>query len=111
MGLGSTAKKLQKVTDMAEEVYNQLNELRTQIVELRTTVEATSDTVEELDRRVTEQEALLRALAEEEGVDVDAVLADVAIEDAEDAEGAGDGATETDEPTGTDGAAADGGAT
>jgi len=32
MGLGGTAKKLQKVTDMAEDVYARLNDLRDQVV-------------------------------------------------------------------------------
>ena len=91
IGLGDTTKKLQKVAGMAEDVYQRMTELRDQIVELRRTVEATHGTVRSVERRVAEQEALVRELAEREGVDVEAVLAEVNIEEAEAETGAGAG--------------------
>jgi len=83
MGLGSTTKKLQKVADMADDLYTKLNEQREQLQELRSTVEGTSDRVEDIDREQTEQRALLEAIAEEQGLDTDAILTEAVIEDAE----------------------------
>lgn len=83
MGLGGTAKKLQKVTDMAEDVYARLNDLREQIVEMRETTQETSDRVDRLEREAAEMRALLDALAEEEGIDVESVTAEVHITEAE----------------------------
>ena len=74
MGLGGTAKKLQKMIDTAEQTYHRLNEMREQMNALRETVEATGDRVERLEAEQRDQRALLEALADEQGVDVDAVL-------------------------------------
>ena len=83
MGLGGTAKKLQKVTDMAEDVYTRLNDLREQIVEMRETTQETSDRVDRLEREAAEMRALLNALAEAEGIDVESVTAEAHIAEAE----------------------------
>jgi uncharacterized coiled-coil DUF342 family protein len=92
MGLGSTAKKIQKVADVADELYSKVNELKSQLQELRGTVEETNDRVEDLDRELAEQRAILTALADQQGIDVDAVRTEALIDDAE----AGD-ETDTDE--------------
>jgi chromosome segregation ATPase len=76
MGFGSTAKKLQKVTEMADKLYERFEQLREQVKDLTETVEETSDRVEALEGEVADQRALLEALAEHQGVDVDAALAD-----------------------------------
>ena len=83
MGLGSTAKKLQQVVDMAEDVYARLNQLKEQMAEMRETVTETKDRVDDLDHELAEQRAILDALAEREGIDVDAVTAEVHVVDAE----------------------------
>lgn len=83
MGLGGTAKKLQKVTDMAEDVYTRLNDLRDQIVEMRETTQETSDRVDRLEKEAAEMRALLEALAEREDIDVECVTADAHISEAE----------------------------
>lgn len=83
MGLGSTAKKLQQIADMAEDVYARLNQLREQVAETRKTVDETKDRVDELDRELAEQRALVEALAEEQGIDVEAITAEVHVVDAE----------------------------
>jgi archaellum component FlaC len=83
MGLGGTARKLQKVTDMAEDVYTRLNDLRDQIVEMRETTQETSDRVDRLERETAEVRALVEALAEEEGVDIERVTAEAHISEAE----------------------------
>lgn len=107
MGLGSTAKKLQTVADRAEELYGRMNEVRDQLKDLKGTVEETGDRVEDLDTRVERQEVVLEALAEEQGIDVDALLAEAAIEDAEEAAG-GDGSDSGGSGTGGQNASPDG---
>jgi len=83
MGLGSTAKKLQQVADMAEDVYARLNQLREQVNETRKTVEETKGRVDDIDRELAEQRAIVEALAEQQGLDTDAIVADVHVVDAE----------------------------
>lgn len=75
MGLGSTAKKVQKLADVAEEMYKRVTELREQINALRETVEETSDRVETLEADVAAQRALLDAIAEQHDVDPERVVA------------------------------------
>ncbi|KDE59562.1 hypothetical protein EL22_20320 [Halostagnicola sp. A56] len=83
MGLGSTAKKVQTISDMAEKMYKQVQQIQQRIINLEEEVDDTHATTEELDRQLTEQRELLLAIAEEQGIDGEAVLADVAIDDAE----------------------------
>ncbi|EMA39153.1 DUF5798 family protein [Halobiforma nitratireducens] len=99
MGLGSTAKKLQGLSDRAEAMYKQVQKLQERIVGLEEEMDDTHDTVKRLDHQLTEQRALLLAIADEQGIDGEEILADAAIDDidsttdsAEDAE-----ATEPDE--------------
>lgn len=102
MGLGGTAKKIQQMVDMAEKLYERLNEVREQLTALRATVEETGSRVEALERENAKQRALLTALAEEEGVDVEAVLdgvgetggTDGTEADGADADGAGTAGTD-----------------
>jgi len=89
MGLGSTAKKLQQIADMAEDVYARLNQLREQVNETRKTVDETKDRVDQLDRELAEQRALVEALAEKQGVDIEAITAEVHVVDAEAVAGEG----------------------
>ncbi len=83
VGLGDTKKKIQTIVDSAEKTYAKLNELREQVEDLRTKVEKTSQSVDRMDHELDEQRALLEALAAEQGIDVDQVLADAAIDEAE----------------------------
>ncbi|MFD1634293.1 DUF5798 family protein [Haloplanus ruber] len=101
MGFGSTAKKLQQVADMAEDVYARLNKLREQVSEMRETVVETQDRVDELDRELAEQRAILEALAEQRGIDVEAITAEVHVVDAEEvaAEEGSDGGDAADATT------------
>lgn len=85
MGLGNTAKKLQRVADVAEKLYQRIDELRTQVNAVREHVERTSTKVEGLERELKEQRAVLDALAREQGIDVDALVAEAAIDEAESA--------------------------
>lgn len=104
MGLGSTTKKIQLLAERAEQMYNQVGELREQINELRDTVEETGRQVDTLEKRDERQWVILQAIAEEQGIDVDVVLADASIEtveveepdEAEQEEEADDAGTESD---------------
>jgi septal ring factor EnvC (AmiA/AmiB activator) len=95
MGLGSTAKKIQKVADTAEKLYAKLNEMREQMVDMRDTLETTNERVERLEAENAHQKALIEALAHEEGIDVDEVLADADQSSAGDDGEAGDESDET----------------
>jgi DNA repair ATPase RecN len=83
MGLGNTAKKLQRVADMAETLYEKVDELRSQVNEVKAHVETTSQRVERIERDLDDQRAVLDALAREQGIDVDALIAESTIEEAE----------------------------
>jgi uncharacterized coiled-coil DUF342 family protein len=83
MGLGGATKKLQMVADMGEELYGRINELREQIVDVRETVDETNQRVAAVENKLDGQTAILEALAEAQGIDVEEVLTDVAIEEAE----------------------------
>ena len=96
MGFGDTAKKLQKVADMAEDVYRKLNELREQVVETKETVEETKARVDSLEADTAEQRAILEAIAEQQGIDLEEVVADAHIAEAEaDADAGESGDTST----------------
>jgi chromosome segregation ATPase len=99
MPLGSTAKKLQKVANMAEDVYGRLAELREQVLETQETVEETSARIDRLETEAAEQRALLEAVAEDRGIDPDEVIARAHIGEAEadDASGPADGAADDSE--------------
>lgn len=83
MALGGATKKLQKVADMGEELYRRINELREQLLEVHETVKETDKRVAALENKVDGQAAILEALAEAEGIDVDELLTEAAIEEAE----------------------------
>lgn len=74
MALGGTAKKLQKVANAAEDLYGKMNEVIGQLKELREEVEHTSTQVDQLEHDVAKQGAILEALAEAEGMDVEQVV-------------------------------------
>ena len=83
MGLGSTAKKIQGISDKAEQMYKQVQELQSRIIHLEEEVDDTHDTVKRLELETTEQRALLVAIAEEQGLDPESIIAEAAIEEAE----------------------------
>jgi septal ring factor EnvC (AmiA/AmiB activator) len=101
MGFGSTAKKLQQVADMAEDVYGRLNSLREEVDRMQSMVNETHDRVDALDCELAEQRALLEALAEERGIDADTVTAAVHVADAG-GDGEADESAEPNAPAGDD---------
>ena len=80
MGLGSTAKTVQRLSDLAEKLYKQVNEVLERVSALQERVESASDDIAAVRREQREQRAILAALAEEQGVDVEAVLAEADLE-------------------------------
>lgn len=74
MGLGSTARKLSSLSDLAEKLYSQVSDLRERVGGLERDLEATRERVDAIDAETRRQRALLEAIAEEQGVDVAAVL-------------------------------------
>ncbi|WP_066416693.1 DUF5798 family protein [Halorubrum aethiopicum] len=105
MGFGDTAKKIQTLADRAERTYQKINELRTEVEETQTTVLDTSERVQALENEMAEQRAVLDAVAEEVGVDLDAVSTEAHIVEAED--GAGETGEKTDGNEPADGGADD----
>jgi len=97
MGLGGTAKKLQKVMDAAEQLYSKMNEVITELGEVQSKVETTSEQVDRIERDLAEQRALLEAVAEQQGIDVETVIDEAELFEDGDATGAGteDGETTT----------------
>lgn len=83
MPLGGATKKIQQILDTAEELYNKVVELREQVMEMRETVQETNERVSALENKLDQQGAILEALAEHEGIDVDELVTEVAIEEAE----------------------------
>ena len=77
MPFGDTAKKIKKLSQTAEKIYERLNQLIEQIQSMRDRVENTSDQIEAIDRELAEQRAIVEALAREQDIDVDAVVAEV----------------------------------
>lgn len=77
MGFGSTAKKLQKVADIADQLFKRINAMRSEIQDLQGAVEGAETDAAELRRELAETRALVEAVAEAEGVDTEAALADV----------------------------------
>ncbi|RQH03166.1 DUF5798 family protein [Natrarchaeobius oligotrophus] len=83
MGLGSTAKKIQGLSDRAEAMYKQVQQLQQRIVGLEEEMDDTHDTVKRLDHQLSEQRALLLAIAEKHDIDGEEILAEAAIDEAE----------------------------
>ncbi|QSG03060.1 DUF5798 family protein [Natranaeroarchaeum sulfidigenes] len=108
MGFGDTAKKIQTLADRAEHLIAQLKDVRERVIELEEGIEETNGRVNELENDSEKQLVLLKAIAREQGIDADEVLAEAAIQEAEsenevsedDEPSADERGAETAEPTG-----------
>ena len=83
MPLGGATKKIQEILDTAEDLYNKVVELREDVMEMQETVQRTDQRVAVLENKLDQQAAILEALAAAEDIDVEAVVTEVAIEEAE----------------------------
>ncbi|MFC7194578.1 DUF5798 family protein [Halosimplex aquaticum] len=95
MPFGDTAKKISRVADIAEKLYERLNQVIEQVQEVRERVERTSDQIESIDRELAEQRVIVEALAEQQDIDVDSLideqLPDPEADATDEGEGDGDG--------------------
>ncbi|MFB6184376.1 MAG: DUF5798 family protein [Haloarculaceae archaeon] len=82
MGFGDTAKKIQRLGDVAEQTYEKMNRVVADVQRLREDFESTSERVQRMERDLAEQRAIVEALAERDGVDVESVLAEASVPDA-----------------------------
>jgi len=78
--IGGAGKKISRMVDLAEELYERVNDLRSRMESMTETVEGTADRVERLEAELAEQRALVAAIAEEQGIDVEAVRESVSVE-------------------------------
>ena len=99
MGFGDTAKRIQTLADKAERTYQKISELRDEVEETQDTVTDTAERVRGLENEMAEQRAVLDAVAEEVGVDLDSVSTEAHITEAEDAVGEDEKGAENDDGT------------
>jgi hypothetical protein len=92
--LGDAKKKIQRMVDLAEQLYEKVNELTRRVEDTTEAVEDTNARIGELETELAEHRAILEAIAEDRGIDVEAFAGG-------DGENAGDGASPTD-PGGND---------
>ncbi len=83
MGLGATAKKIQMLSDTAEDLYHKLTEVLERVRGIETSIEETNERVTTIEHRLDQHGALIEAIAEANGVDVEEVLAAVEAPEAE----------------------------
>lgn len=95
MGITGTAKKLQALSDLAETLYEQVQELQRRTTALETAVDDTHETVTEMDQQLAEQRELLLALADEHGLDGEAILADAAATNGQEGQNSESGENES----------------
>lgn len=90
MVLGDATKKLQTISDRAEQLYEKVNDLIRKVEDTQEDLAETRERVESLESELATQRALVEALAREAGVDVDAVVTEAAVEEVESTGGEGD---------------------
>jgi predicted RNase H-like nuclease (RuvC/YqgF family) len=77
MDIAGTKRKVQRTVKVAEETYKKINEVIERVEKLQRDLETTSEQVDHVERELAEQRALIEALAAEQGLDVEEILADV----------------------------------
>lgn len=77
MPFGDTAKKIQQLSNAAEELYGKMNEMREQLQSLKERVEKTDEAIGRMDRELDEQRVILEAIAEEHDIDVEGLVAEL----------------------------------
>ena len=75
MGLGSTARKIQALTETAEELYRKIGEVLERVRAIETSIEDSSARLTSMEDRLDRQEALLEAIARVHDIDVDGLAA------------------------------------
>jgi len=111
MGLGGTAKKVQKLADTAETLYEQIKDLQRRMVNLEESVDESTARLDRLEKENEKQRLILEAIATEHDVDVETLLAESAIEVAEPVEEEAAAETAASEAAPSDESSDDGSAT
>ena len=76
MDITATKKRIQRLIKVAEESYKKISKLMEQMEQLQTDMETTSGQVDQMERELAEQRVLLEAVAKQQGVDVETLLAE-----------------------------------
>lgn len=71
--IGGAGKKISTIVELAEELYDKTTEMRKKLQETGETVDSTAERVERIEAELTEQRAILEAVAEAQGVEVEAI--------------------------------------
>ena len=79
MNITKTKKRIQRLIKVAEESYKKITQLMEQMDRLQTDLETTSEQVDHIEYELAEQRVLLEAVAEQEGVDVETLLAEAEL--------------------------------
>lgn len=95
--LGNAGKKLSRMVDLAEELYERVVELREQVRALRETTQETRDRVVAVEDELADQRALLEAIADAQGLAVGSIESPDPADD-----GGSSASTETDGPAAAD---------
>jgi len=74
MDIAGTKRKIQRATKVAEESYKKMNEMLERMQEMENELQTTSQQVDHMEYELAEQRALLEAMAEQQGLDVEEVL-------------------------------------
>jgi hypothetical protein len=76
MDIAATKRRIQRLIKVAEESYKKISELLDRMDRLQEDLRHTSEQVDHMEYELAEQRALLEAIAESQGVDVETLLAE-----------------------------------
>ncbi len=79
MDIAGTKQKLQRMMKVADASYKKITELVERMEKLQNDLETTSEQVDVIEYDLAEQRAILEAIAESQGVDVETVLEDAEL--------------------------------
>lgn len=71
MGLGSTAKKVQQMVDIAEKLHARVMDIKDRVEGTQETVDETAERVTAIESELAEQRKIIDAIASEHDIDVD----------------------------------------
>lgn len=86
MALGGTTKKIQKLADTAEKLFEQIKDLQQRMINVEESVDESTQRLDALEVESEKQRVLLEAIAKEHDIDAEQLLAEAAIEEAEPAD-------------------------
>ena len=75
MDITGTKNKIQRLSKIVEQSYKKINEMLERMQTLQEDLETTSEQVDEMETELARQRALLDAIAEQQGLDPEEVIA------------------------------------